>query len=77
MHSPLKPLLIVVYLITALGAINIGLTALGHDFFELPFVMERLHQLIMPLKYIIGVSGVISLVMLLLPHHCSDNGCKC
>jgi uncharacterized membrane protein YuzA (DUF378 family) len=62
-HSPFGKIVgLIAWLITALAAINVGLMPVGYDFFKLPFVQNNLQSLIVPLYYLIGVAGVISLV---------------
>ncbi len=49
----------VAWVISALGAINWGLLALKFDIFER---LQMLSNLRMPLLYIVGIAGVISLI---------------
>ena len=62
----------VVWLITALAAINVGAAALGYDFFMLEFVQTSMMSFIKPLMYVIGVAGVISLIMFFMEWGCSS-----
>ncbi len=50
------------WVITALAAINQGLTVLGFNLFMTDFFMNNLVMLFVPLHLIIGVAGVWSLV---------------
>lgn len=52
----------IVWVLTALGAINIGLVPMGYNFLLSP----TLAGVAVPLHYLIGVAGVVSLVMLVL-----------
>lgn len=73
MHFPgSKVIGMIVWLITALGAINWGLVPMGHDIFGMAF-MQNMASLIKPLQYIIGVSGVVSLVMFFGACTCSSS----
>jgi uncharacterized membrane protein YuzA (DUF378 family) len=62
----------VVWLITALAAINVGSAALGYDFFMLEFVQTSMMSIIKPLMYVIGVAGVISLLMFFADWGCNE-----
>jgi uncharacterized membrane protein YuzA (DUF378 family) len=61
----------VVWLVTALAAINIGAAALGYDFFALDFMQTSMVTFIKPLMYVIGVAGVISLIMFFMEWGCN------
>lgn len=63
----LKPVFMAAWIITALIAVNYGLTAFGYDFFTLPMVEQNLSNLINPIKYIILAAGILSLVALFMP----------
>jgi len=72
--SAMKLVSSVVWVITALGCIHIGLVALGYDLlarFDMAATLDK------PLAYTFGVAGVISLIMfaMALSHHNCD--CKC
>jgi len=54
-----------VWLLTALGSIHLGLIGLGFNVLTMPFVQENLAMLIVPLHYVFGVAGVLSLVMMM------------
>lgn len=74
MNSPAyKVIGMIAWLITAIAAINWGLEAAGYDLFDLPFVQMNLANLIVPIKYVIGVLGGISLLMffhsMVIGHH--------
>lgn len=77
MHHILKPLFIAAWVITALVAINFGLTAFGWDFFALPMVQDNAANLMNPIKYIVLLAGLISLAKLVMPKDMCDCGCKC
>lgn len=67
MRSPaVKTLASVVWAITSLAAIHIGLSALGYNFLAFP----AFSSLARPVEYLIGVSGVISLVFLVMHGGC-------
>jgi len=79
-HPPmLRVLGLVVWLLTAIGALNWGLEALGYNIFNMNFIEMNLASAIMPLKYIIGIAGLISLLMLIekLINHSHDGKCTC
>ena len=64
-HSPLgKTVGSLVWLLTSLGAIHLGLIGLGINVWNLAFVQNNLSCLVQPAHWVIGVAGVISLVML-------------
>ena len=60
-----------VWLITAIGSIHLGLIGLGFNWLELPFVQNNLAALIIPLHYVFGIAGVLSLIMMM--QGCSGN----
>lgn len=58
-----KALVYIVWILTALGSINLGLIPAGKSFFQ-AFVKEgAASPLFAPLHYIIGIAGLISLIM--------------
>lgn len=63
------------WLITALASLHIGLCALGFHGARM-YVMEQMPQLVLPLQYIVGIAGLISLVsfFMYLSRGC---GCNC
>jgi len=65
----------VVWLLTALGSIHLGLIGLGFNFLNLPFIQENLAMLIVPLHYVFGVAGVLSLVMMM-QGSCGSGSCN-
>ena len=84
MKSPLMRILgMTVWVITALAAINMGLISFGFNIFTTQFVLMRMHMLILPMYYIIGLSGLISLGMFVMHCMCacsscgSSEGCSC
>lgn len=79
-HSPLiKFISLLAWFLTALGAINWGLEAAGYNLFETHFVMSNMAHLIPTFQYIIGISGLISLLMLfdVIARHSRGESCKC
>jgi len=68
-----------VWLLTSVGAINWGLDACGWNIFSFRLFMGTaaapgmLCFLVMPLKIVLGVAGVISLIMLC---QCMKETCK-
>lgn len=81
-HSPLVRVFgLVVWLFASIGAINWGLDAMGYNLFNYPFFAVSYPGLVMPLKYVIGLAGVISLLMmidaLLRGHGCGSAKCTC
>lgn len=73
MHFPgSKAIGMVVWLITAIGAINWGLVPMGYDLFGMSF-MQNMPGLMKPLQYIVGVSGLVSLIMFFGACTCSTN----
>jgi uncharacterized membrane protein YuzA (DUF378 family) len=83
MHSPvMKFLALGSWVITALASINIGLAAMGYDFFQSNFVLTNMMGLIKPMYYIIGIAGLISLVLFIMAcmggcAKCGSKDCKC
>jgi len=65
----------VVWLLTAIGSIHLGLIGLGFNFLNLPFIQENLAMLIVPLHYVFGVAGVLSLVMMMQSCACKSGSC--
>lgn len=63
----------VVWLLTALAAINIGLTQFGYDFYLVDFVASK-PSVVMVIRYAMLVAGVLSLAMFAM--RCSS-GCSC
>ena len=63
-----------VWLLTAIGSIHLGLIGLGFNFLNMPFIQENLAAFIIPLHYVFGVAGVLSLVMMM--QSCSGGTCK-
>ena len=64
---------------SSVAAINLGLRPFGFDFFTTEFMLLNMPQLIVPLHYVILVSGLISLALFVMSFtgHCSCNsGCK-
>lgn len=57
-----------VWLITALASINIGLMPFGYDVFKMPTVAAYG----MYIAYVIGAAGIISLIMMF-----THAGCDC
>lgn len=60
--------------ITALASIHLGLIGLGYNIFSLPFFLVQFPYLIVPLHYIIGLAGIISLVLFFMAYndsHCT------
>ena len=65
----------VIWIITALGSIHLGLISIGYSIFSRPIFMTTLSGLIIPIHYIIGLAGLISLLMFF--WSCSAYGEKC
>lgn len=62
-HSPiLKTLGMTTWVITALVSINMLTGLYGYDFFS--WLVDKSPGLVMPLVWIVGISGIISLAML-------------
>ncbi len=53
----------IVWLLTAIGAINWGLTAMGWGLFQFKLFMVTMPWLIKPTMYVVGLAGVLSVVM--------------
>ncbi len=76
-HSPvMKAIGFFVWLVTSLGAIYWGMQAIGYDFFQLSFIQSNLGSFVEPFKYLIGICGVISLIMLFMACTSKDACCK-
>lgn len=68
----------VVWLLTSIGAINWGLDVLGYNIFNHSFFMVSYPAIVEPLKYVIGFSGVVSLLMMIdVILRGRDSGCGC
>lgn len=74
MKSPLmKTLGMLVWFITAVACIVIGLMALKVDVYAWPLMNNP--QTLLILQYVVGISGLISLLMMFMSHGC-DSNCK-
>ena len=77
MKSPLFKLVFkLVWLITALGSLHLGLLALGYDV-PMMLGLSELHRTLM---YTFGLAGAVSLVLLAISCHCHMNhkeNCRC
>ena len=72
-HNPLlRSLMCLAWLLTALGAIHLGLTGLGYNIWNTPFIQNNLAWLVQPAHWAIGLAGVVSLVawFMKLGHKC-------
>lgn len=71
----------ITWLITALGAIHLGLVALGYDIFTHSLFATTLHGWVVPIHYVIGIAGIFSLVMYFSAMTCSycdkSGNCSC
>ncbi len=73
MRSPaMKIVASVVWALTAIGCIHIGLLALNYNFLS----MAPLVHFARPLEYIFGIAGVISLVLFVMHSGCCWCGSK-
>ena len=62
-HSPVMKMLgMATWVITALASINMLTTLYGYDFFS--WLMDTMPGAYMPAMWIVGISGMISLAML-------------
>ncbi len=62
MEDMMKTLRMPVAILCAIGAMNWGLDAVGLNIFKMGFVMNNLAMLVKPLKLVIGLAGVMSIV---------------
>lgn len=62
------------WIITGLAALHIGLVAVGFDVTTTNFVMTHLMSFAKPIQYIVGLSGLFSLLMFFSSMGCSE--CK-
>jgi len=81
MHgSPiLKGLSMAAWLITGLVSLHIGLATMGWDITTTSFVQNNLSSLMMPIRYIIGLAGLWSLIafaMMIMGMGCCGS-CNC
>lgn len=75
-NSPvMKTVSKVVWVITALASINIGLMPMGYDFFTADFLIGNMNMLNL-IRYIIGAAGVVSLIMCVMCCMKGDCGCE-
>ncbi len=71
MKSPLMRYLgMIVRLVTAFASINMGLIPFGFNIFTTQFMLMRMPMLILPMYYIIGLSGVCSVVLFFMSWKC-------
>ncbi|HRN77887.1 MAG TPA: hypothetical protein PLU71_01490 [Candidatus Dependentiae bacterium] len=80
MKSPIIHIIVdAAWIITGLAALNIGLMPFGFDIFSTNFLMFNYPQLSVILRYLIGISGIISLAAFFLSigkhGNCSCNCC--
>ena len=74
MKSPLmKTLGTIVWVITALASIHIGLMAMGYNVLD----MAHISQYSRTIDYIVGIAGVISLLMLIMMLGSGCGSCEC
>lgn len=74
MHTPAMRIVgKILWLLVTIGAINWGLDVLGYNLFNLNFVQMNMPMIVQPLKVIIGLAGVLSLVHLIM--HCTSDHC--
>lgn len=72
MNSPVMKMVgTAVWLITALGAVHVGLGALGYNLLAHPVLMG----LARPVEYLVGAAGVVSLVLFVMHSGCCWCGC--
>lgn len=82
-HSPVMKIVIMTsWLVTALAAINVGLAPVAHfNVFATDFMQNNMAGLIIPLHYLIGICGVISLASFIMAFahggHKHGEDCKC
>ncbi|MFA6066494.1 MAG: hypothetical protein WC707_04935 [Candidatus Babeliaceae bacterium] len=77
-HPPVLRIIgVLVWLVTAIGALNWGLEAYGYNLFHLHFVETNLAHLVTPFKYIVGVCGALSIAMLVEKLINHDEKCNC
>jgi len=62
-----------VWLITALGSIHLGLIGLGYNVLQQPFFVTNLAQFIVPIHYVFGIAGVLSIIMMM--QSCKGDTC--
>lgn len=77
MHSPILRFVgMIVWVITALAAIHMGLLAMGYDV----IAKAGLSNMDTTIMYIVGISGVISLALFIMMIFCKKGcgcGCQC
>ncbi len=56
------------WIIAALAALNVGLTAFDYDFFMSSMVQQNMANLVNPIKYVVLAAGILSLVSIFMPH---------
>lgn len=67
-----------VWLINILAAIHLGAIGLGYNIFNLEFFITTLSGLIIPIHYVIGISGLLSLFMFIKALQCKGASmCSC
>jgi uncharacterized membrane protein YuzA (DUF378 family) len=74
-HSPVvKGICMAAWVITALAAINMGLAPFNFNFFATDFFQNNFMRFYVPILYIVGISGVVSLAMFFMA--CNDSCCS-
>lgn len=65
----------IVWIMCSLAGIHLGLMVMGYNVFAAPMFNNGLAGLVMPLHYLAGVCGLISLYLFICS--CRGGGCKC
>jgi uncharacterized membrane protein YuzA (DUF378 family) len=82
-HSPVVKIIgLAAWLITALVAINVGLAPFNFNFFATDFFQNNLMRFYVPILYLIGIAGIISLAMFIMActshcYKCGSKKCTC
>lgn len=65
------------WIITALASINIGLRPFGFNIFDTDFFRNNLMNIVVPIHYLIGLAGIISLAAFVLMCSGHSDECNC
>jgi len=68
----------IVWFFGIFGSLHLGFIGLGYNIFDLPIFMTTLSVLVVPIHYIIGLSGIVSLFMFVKAMQCKGASmCSC
>ena len=80
MHGGIKAIVgMSAWLLCSLAAIHMGLIAMGYNIFMTNFMQMNMQSLIVPIHYLVGIAGIVSLGMFVMAcmGGCGCNGGSC